>query len=196
MPGPRKAFSDLSPAQQHRIELTARKLGVSVSEVRSNPQYAKAARGHSRSEGHADRPQPAQDITRRGAPAKQVGKSVTGIGSYKGGATPTGRDVRNAIAAMRKGSEVIVYAQVVSSKASPGRKYDPKMVDQKPGETSGRVVDWIAVGWRRDSLLKRLDDNNASAMTGEQIAQFLYHPERPFIAALAWQIQEVQERNG
>ena len=167
----RKPLSELSPSYRQRIERYAAKHGVSVNESR------KAARGHTRSEGHG----PAIERTKRGkAEILQVGRPVKDARSYRKGRTPNANDIRKMVDRVKK-KNIVIYVEVISSEKSPARR--------KPDEKDEPAAEWIAI---RDTKENFLDDL-IPGQSGMQVFERIFQPQRPVEAVISWQIRELDE---
>lgn len=170
----RKPLSELSPAYRQRIERYAAKHGVSVNESR------KAARGHTRSEGHGF---PVHNAKHGKHDVKEVGKPVGSAKKYKGAKTPTVKDIKKLLDNV-KGENIVIYVQVISTEDSPGRR--------KEGEASERKAEWVSIKDTKENLLEDVNFLKKSD-TGEQLFENIFHPLRPVEAVIAWQIRELDE---
>ena len=168
------------PGYTKRLDNWAREHGYTLQDLINSPELRKAARGHTRSEGHGF---PVHDAKHGKHDVKEVGKPVGSAKKYKGGKTPTVKDIKKLLDNV-KGKNIVIYVQVISTEDSPGRR--------KEGEASERKAEWVSIKDTKENLLEDLNILKESDK-GEQLFENIFHPLRPVEAVIAWQIRELDE---
>ena len=169
-----------SPGYTKRLDNWAREHGYTLQDLINSPELRKAARGHTRSEGHA----PAIEKTKRGkTDILQVGRPVKDARSYRKGRTPNANDIRKMVEQVKK-KNIVIYVQVISSEDSPGRR--------KQGEAPHRAAEWIAIRDTKQNLLEDIEALPKDA-SGHDLFERIFQAQRPVEAVIAWQIRELED---